>query len=429
MFEDIKYVYIIDTNGKIIYLSSPELGNKHNYKVLSDIIGYISKTGFADILKKIKNRKNLSFNILTDDVSDSTKDLFCLITPLYSSNGEINHASVIITDRKYKFLFNENNDALFITDLSGNYLEVNSVATSRSGITPDKFKKLSLFNIPSRRGSEIIKEYFTKIMEKGSATKQIDYTNSNHELVSTELIGKKIKYDGENAILHSSREISQQKKSNREILESIIQSDEQDRKYFASEILHNLGPLLSLNKMLIETYFDSDQSEIKSQIVEKIKTNLDEAIKITTELTQDISPQILTKFGLRPALHTFITKFAEQQKIKIRLTLDIPERFSEKVDMVLYRVIVEIVNYFVKYKCSAFVNIDFCLKKDFFQCILESNNKSVNPNIQPDSNYQLKQINLESRLNSINGEIEYQKKKTIDRIIIEGPLSKDFNIS
>ena len=423
MFEDVKYVYIIDTSGKIIYLSSAEIGNKHNYKVLSDIIGYVSKTEFSDILKKIKNGEVLSFNILTHELSDSSKDLFCLITPLFSSNGEINHASVIITDRKYKFLFNENNDALFITDLNGNYLEVNSIATTRSGITPDKFKELSLLNIPSKRGSLIIKEYFDKIIKKGSATQQIDYVNTKDKLISTEIIGKKITYDGKSAIFHSSREISNQKKSNQEILGSIIQSEEQDRKYFASEILDNLGPLLSLNKMLIETYFDSDQSEIKNQIVEKLKVNLEEAIKITTELTQDISPHMLTKFGFRPALHTFITKFSEQKKIKIRLNLDIPEKFSENIDTILYRAIVEIVNYFTKYKATTFINIDFSIDNGMIKSILESNKEFINPNIKPDGNYQLKQINLESRLHSINGEIEYQKRKNIDRVIIKVPIN------
>ena len=423
MFEDIKYVYIIDTSGKIIYLSSAEIGNKYNYKVLSDIIGYVSKTEFSDILQKIRNGKVLNFNLLTNELSDSSKDLFCLITPLFSCDGEINHASVIITDRKYKFLFNENNDALFITDLKGNYLEVNSIATSRSGISLEKFKELSLLNIPSKKGSEIIQEYFDNIIKKGSATQQIDYVNTKDKLISTEIVGKKITYDGKNAIFHSSREISNQKKINQEILGSIIQSEEQDRKHFASEILDNLGPLLSLNKMLIETYFDSDQSEIKNQIVEKLKINLEEAIKITTELTQDISPQILTKFGFRPALHTFITKFSEQQKIKIRLNLDIPEKFSDSIDTILYRVIVEIVNYFTKYKATTFINIDFAIVDGMIKSILESNEEFINPNIKPDGNYQLKQINLESRLHSINGEIEYLKRKNIDRVIIKVPVN------
>jgi len=174
--------------------------------------------------------------------------------------------------------------------------------------------------------------------------------------------------------------------------------------------------------MLIETYFDSDQTEVKNKIVKKLKVNLEEAIKITTELTQSISPQILTKFGLRPALHTFITKLSEDQKIKFRLTLDIPDKLSEKIDMVLYRAIVELINYFIKYKCSAFINIDINCHNNYFRSILESDNKFINPDMKPDGNFQLKQLNIESRLHSINASIEYQKRKNIDRVIIELPL-------
>ncbi|MEN8119464.1 MAG: PAS domain S-box protein [Bacteroidota bacterium] len=423
MFEYTELVYIVDFTGKILYLSSREPGNKHNYEDLMDVIGYVSKTEFSESLEKIKNGENISFNILTDALTNSSEELLCVISPLYDYNGEIHLASVVITDRRYEFLFNENNDALFITDFDGNYLEVNSKASRRSGISHAKFKEISLLDVPGKQDSEVIKKYFERIIDKGSASQQIDYTNSAGKFVFTEVRGKKITYGGKSAILHSSREISEQRKSNQEILENVIQSEENDRKHYATEILDNLGPLLSLNKMLIETYFDTKANKVKNQIIEKINTNLEEAIKITTELTQIISPQILTKFGLRPALHTFITKFAELQKIKIRLILDIPEKFSEKIDTVIYRAIVEIVNYFTKYIATTFINIDLAIVGNMIKIILESNKEFINPNIQPDGNYQLKQINLESRLHSINGEIEYHKRKNIDRVIIKVPIN------
>ncbi len=419
MFENIKYVYIIDLKGKIMSLNST--GNEYNYKNLSDILSNISKDKINAGLEKIERGENICFSIVNLDMPDKSKEFDCEISPLYNNSEQINHAVVIVTSKKYEFLFNESNDAIFITDFKGNYLEVNSAATGRSGISSDKFKRLSLFNIPNKRGSEIIKEYFLQIIENGSATKQIDYTNANEEIISTEIKGKKIAYNGKKAILHSSREISQQKKTNQEILETIIHSEEKERTYFASEILDNLGPLLSLNKMLIETYFDSGQTEVKNKIVQKIKTNLEDAIKITTELTQNISPHVLTKFGLRPALFAFISKIEKEQNVRFSLSLNIPEKFSEKIDVVLYRAIIELINYFIKYKCSAYINIDITYKNHFFKSVIESNNSLINTDIRPDSNFQLELLNVESRLNSINAEIAYNKSKGIDSIIIECP--------
>ncbi|MDM8515040.1 PAS domain S-box protein [Desulfobacterales bacterium HSG16] len=112
------------------------------------------------------------------------------------------------TEKRYKTLFNNASDAIFIHDIDGRFLEVNNEACKRLGYTREEFSMMTPMDIDSPEYSCKVSENIEKLTQKTSAVLNTIHVAKNGKHIPSELNSRVINYDGIPAILTVARNIT-----------------------------------------------------------------------------------------------------------------------------------------------------------------------------------------------------------------------------
>jgi signal transduction histidine kinase len=197
-------------------------------------------------------------------------------------------------------------------------------------------------------------------------------------------------------------------------LNTIIQTEEKERKRFAKDLHDGLGPLLSSVKMSVSSLAQMKHDEASREIVENTELVINEAIKSLKEISDNLSPHILNNFGLVRALNNFANKINITKTIRINLITELKdERFDANVEVVLYRVICELINNTIKHAHAKKINISLTITdNDFLTIIYNDDGKGfdVSKIIEQQGGSGMGFSNIYSRINSLKGEINIESE-------------------
>jgi len=199
-------------------------------------------------------------------------------------------------------------------------------------------------------------------------------------------------------------------------LNTIIQTEEKERKRFAKDLHDGLGPLLSSVKMSVSSLAQMKQDEPSREIIENTELVINEAIKSIKEISDNLSPHVLSNFGLVRALSNFINKINVAKTIRINLITELKdERFDPNVEVVLYRVICELINNTIKHAQAKKINISLSLIDEHLNITYKDDGKGfdVSKIVEHQGSSGMGFSNIYSRINSLKGEIiiESESKK------------------
>lgn len=198
------------------------------------------------------------------------------------------------------------------------------------------------------------------------------------------------------------------------LLNAIIQAEERERRRFAKDLHDGLGPLLSTVKMSMSSLTKLDYDEHSKEIVSNTEVVIDEAIKTIKEISNNLSPHVLDNFGLKRAIQNFIKKLNALQTIHIELVGNLDNnRFDKDKEVVLYRIICELINNTIKHAKAKNIKID--LNTNFKDLTLIYTDDGVGMDTNLLDQYLQSGMgisNIFSRLSSLKGEIDvYSKPK------------------
>lgn len=197
-------------------------------------------------------------------------------------------------------------------------------------------------------------------------------------------------------------------------LNAIIQTEEKERKRFAKELHDGLGPLLSTVKMSVSSLSQIKHDETSKEIVENTELAIKEAIKSLKEISDNLSPHVLNNFGLIRALNNFANKINIAKTIKIRIKSDLKdERFNNNVELVLYRVICELINNTIKHANAKNIDISIMNSENSLEIIYKDDGKGFDTEkiIDKPISTGMGFSNIYSRINSLKGEITIESEK------------------
>jgi len=197
-------------------------------------------------------------------------------------------------------------------------------------------------------------------------------------------------------------------------LNTIIQTEEKERKRFAKDLHDGLGPLLSTVKMSISSLAQMKHDDVSSELVENTELVINEAIKSLKEISDNLSPHILNNFGLVRALNNFSNKVNVAGTIKINLESDLKdERFDNNVEVVLYRVVCELINNTIKHAKAKKIDLSLTKDGEYLSIVYKDDGKGfdVDKVINQPSGTGMGFSNIYSRINSLKGEINIESEQ------------------
>lgn len=132
------------------------------------------------------------------------------------------------SEKRYKLLFETANDAIFVHDTEGNFLEVNSHAIKRLGYSKQEFLNISPRDIDDPSYAEKLDERINELLEKGFTFFETVHVTKDGKKIPTKLSSRVFEYKGKKAILTIARDISERKKAE----ETLKKSEEKLKAYF-----------------------------------------------------------------------------------------------------------------------------------------------------------------------------------------------------
>lgn len=197
----------------------------------------------------------------------------------------------------------------------------------------------------------------------------------------------------------------------RYILNAVIRTEEKERQRFSKELHDGLGPLLSSAKMSVSALDKMSDDPKQKELIANTYLVIDEAVRSLRELSNNMNPNVLTNFGLARAVNNFINKLSAFSKVQVNFSTNLQEkRFDADVEVILYRVVCEMINNTLKHAEAKHVNLCILQMPDHnISIIFEDDGIGFVPEQKinnPDEGMGLS--NIFSRIESLKGEVKFE---------------------
>jgi len=209
-------------------------------------------------------------------------------------------------------------------------------------------------------------------------------------------------------VVHDITEKKQIQKKN--IVKAIINTEEQERAYFSKELHDGLGPLLSTIKLYLQWAKRLDSLKKRKEVILKAEEIVEEALTTVKEISNKLSPHLLTNYGLSSAIQSFANKLEETDAIKITFQSNAGRRIEAEIEVALYRAIIECINNTIKYAKAK--NINILLHDTGNQIYLQYKDDGIGFDVSKilSDKKGLGLFNLQNRIQTIGGKIKLSSK-------------------
>ena len=198
------------------------------------------------------------------------------------------------------------------------------------------------------------------------------------------------------------RLIQQRQFVSRRILSAVIRTEEKSLSKFSKELHDGLGPLLSSAKMSLSSIPADKLTDKQRETLSDTNYLIDEAIRSLREISNNLSPQVLNDFGLVKGMQNFINKSRSISKIDIDFKTNMgTERYDKDTEVILYRVLCELVNNSLKHSSCTKIEVELHRSTDKLHLYYHDNGCGFV--IRPVEDRGMGLSNITSRTSSING--------------------------
>ena len=200
---------------------------------------------------------------------------------------------------------------------------------------------------------------------------------------------------------------------NRRLLENrlmtaVLSTEERSRDDFSRELHDGLGPLLSSAKMSLSA-LSTEKGGDSRALIDNTMYVIDEAIRSLREISNNLSPHVLNNFGLARGIQNFIDKSCAMHSTAIEFKTNLrTERFDSNIEVILYRVVCELINNSLKHSGCSRIELALILCGDVLQLDFSDNGRGFSPREMMDCGMGLSNIN--SRIGSLNGSFDIESR-------------------
>ena len=198
--------------------------------------------------------------------------------------------------------------------------------------------------------------------------------------------------------------------TDKRILTAVLRTEEKSRANFSKELHDGLGPLLSSAKISLSALAHSDMSREQREIFDNTLYVVDEALRSLREISNNLSPHVLSDFGLARGIQNFIDRSTALHKVKISFATNLRgERYDTDIEVIMYRVVCELITNSLKHSGCSGINLSLSTDGDSLSLDYSDNGCGFNPAAVTDCGMGLS--NIVSRVHSINGSCNVQGAK------------------
>jgi PAS domain S-box-containing protein len=291
------------------------------------------------------------------------------------------------SEERYRELFENARDAIYVHDLKGNYIRINHAAERLSGFSRDEIIGHNYSEFVAPDHIQYVRDSFcSKLARKGETTYEVDVIAKDGRRVPVEVSSRAIY---ENGVLvgvqGTARDITERKQA-QEALQwfsrQLIEAQEDERRRISRELHDQIGQVLTAVKMGLHNVHQlCAASDARAYVKDNIEA-VDEALRLVRDLSVDLRPPVLDDLGLATALRWYVDRFAKRTDSQVELLINLPEqleRFSRELETACFRITQEALTNIVRHANASEIVIQLARNENQLLLSIKDNGVGFDP--------------------------------------------------
>ena len=273
--------------------------------------------------------------------------------------AERNRAEVALreSEERYRELFENARDAVYVHDLDGNYIRVNRATEALSGYKREEIVGRNFIEFVAPEHVRYVrKSFYARLAEQGETAFEVDVIAKDGRRVPVEVRSRAIYENGVMVgVQGTARDITERKLAQDALQmfsRQLIEAQEDERRRIARELHDQIGQILTAIKMnLYSVQQVLETAERNSYVKDNIEA-VDEALRLVRDLSIDLRPPVLDDFGLATALCWYVDRYTQRTGLEVEITIELPdqnERFSRDLETACFRIAQEALTNIVRH--------------------------------------------------------------------------------
>jgi signal transduction histidine kinase len=194
-------------------------------------------------------------------------------------------------------------------------------------------------------------------------------------------------------------------RSEKRVINAIINTEENERKRFAKDLHDGLGPILSTVKMSLSALTDRIKDPSGLVILNNTNHLVNEAINTIKDISNNLSPHVLSNFGLASAISAFTTKINQTKAVEIDFKSNMEgQRLDNDKEVVVYRAVCELINNSVLHSGASKIEIELNKHEKFVTLQFYDNGRGFDTSsLTREDTKGMGLSNIETRVKTVEG--------------------------
>jgi signal transduction histidine kinase len=216
------------------------------------------------------------------------------------------------------------------------------------------------------------------------------------------------------------------------LLNASIRFQEEERQRIAADLHDDAGPLLATARLYLNENLVNQEKAQQLQSIISAKQIIDDAILLIRNISHSLMPPTLKNFGLESATTDLFQKISGSGVINASARFhDYRERLKVDQELLLFRIIQELVNNILKHSSAGFIHLTQNSNNDNLYIRIHHDGKGIVQTEFDKLNESAQGLglkNIASRIKVLNGRIyfEIDPSQTYYKITLEVPKEKKF---
>lgn len=269
------------------------------------------------------------------------------------------------SEERYRELFENSKDAIYVHDMSGSYTSVNRAAEKLSGYTREELIGRHFSSLVTPDYARQVREQLCRKLEtSGETTYEVQLITKQGSRIPVEVSSRLIVENGlPVGVQGCVRDISERKRAqeaSRTYSRRLIEAQEAERRRISLELHDQVGQILTAVKMNLHVLRKSCSApEILASIEENLSV-IDEAVDQVRDLSVDLRPLLLDDFGLVVAVRWYLVRQAKKSGVAVEfvsLSLHDDDRFPATLETACFRIVQEGVTNILRHARASCISV------------------------------------------------------------------------
>jgi two-component system NarL family sensor kinase len=191
----------------------------------------------------------------------------------------------------------------------------------------------------------------------------------------------------------------------KEILESKLEIQEQTLKNISQEIHDNIGQVLSLVKLNINTMNSNEPVQLQNKITDS-RQLITKAIQDLRDLSRSLNTDYIVESGLSKALEYELDMIKKSGEYQVKFDIEGKQyRLGNQQELIMFRIVQEALHNIIKHAKATIIEVRILFEPDLFTLKIIDNGIGFDASLVEHDDYSKSGLgirNIRSRANIIN---------------------------